>query len=131
MTPWPKDITIRRGDTKELYFRVRSRVWNAALNGGAGGYEAGPYRDLTGWTVLAQIRASKTSTTIEATFSVNLGNQATTPGGCLLRLTPVQTAALSISSGGYDVQLTDTNGDVWTYIEGTVTITGDYSRAGA
>lgn len=131
MTPWPKDIKIKRGDTKEIYFRVRTRVWNPALNGGAGGYEAGPYRNLTGWTVLAQIRATQDSATPLAEFDATLSDQVADTGGVLLKLSPADTAAIPSGTHGYDVQLTDANGDVWTYIEGEVEVSKDYSRAGA
>jgi hypothetical protein len=125
VTPWPKDITIKRGDTKEIYFRVRERVWDEVTST----YVAGAYRDLTGWSVLAQIRTDADAADPVAEFDVNLGDQVATPGGVLLKLTPAQTAALTISTGGYDVQLTDPGGDVYTYIEGSVTVKKDYSRA--
>jgi hypothetical protein len=130
MIPYPKDIKVRRGDTKRIFFRVRERVWNPALNGGAGGWEAGPYRDLTGWTVLAQIRETTESAEPTATFTTTLSNQTTTPGGVELKLAPAVTAAMTLpaAGGGWDVQLTDLAGDVHTYIEGKVTFEKDYSR---
>ena len=129
MKPLKKDIEIRRGDTFELFFRVRTRVWNPALNGGAGGYEPGPYRDLTGYTVTSQFRSSEDAADPALTFTCTLTNQTTTPGGVLVRATPAQTAALTIFAGGYDVQLATAGMvDAWTYIEGTVTVDKDWTR---
>ena len=130
MIPAPVNITIRRGDTKNIFFRVRERTWNPALNGGAGGYEAGPYRDLTGWSVLSQIRESKDAADPAATFAVTLSNQTTTPGGVTLKLTAAVTKDMVLppTGGVWDVQLTDAAGDVHTYIEGSVAFEKDVSR---
>lgn len=127
MIPWVKDIKVRRGDTKELFFRVRTRTWNEALQK----WEPGPYRDLTGWTALSQIRESLDSTIVAAEFTVTFSDQVNpdTVGGVLLKLTPVQTASLTIIKGVWDCQFTDLAGDVWTYVAGAVTVEKDVSRA--
>lgn len=130
MIPAPVDITIRRGDTKIVFFRVRERVWNPAANGGAGGYLPGAYRDLTGWTILSQIRETTESASPAATFTATLSDQVAVPGGVTLRLPPATTAGLTLPVGGgvWDVQLTDTVGDVHTYLAGAVTFEKDVSR---
>lgn len=124
------DIKIRRGDTKTIFFRVRERVWNSAANGGAGGYLPGPYRDLTGWTVLSQIRETTESAEPTATFAPTLSDQVAVPGGVTLKLAHTITATMTLPIGGgvWDVQLTDAAGDVHTYIAGAVTFEKDVSR---
>lgn len=126
MIPAPVDITLRRGDTKLIFFRVRQRTWDNAL----GKWVPGAYRDLTGWSVLSQIRVTADAPDPPlATFSVTLSNQATTPGGVTLRLAPAVTSALDLPEGGvWDVQLTDGAGDVFTYIAGAVSFEKDVSR---
>lgn len=133
MIPHVEDITIRFGDAKEIFFRVRERVWDPAANGGAGGWVAGDYRDLTGWTVLSQIRQTTEDATILLTFTPTLGDQSDLVNGrgaVLLKLTGVQTAGLArtLTSAVYDVQLTDAAGDPWTYIAGAVAFVKDTSR---
>jgi hypothetical protein len=126
--PTVHDIEIYRGDTFELFFRVRTRVWNPALNGGLGGYEPGPYRDLTGFTPKAQIRSSAGAADPPALeFVCSLSNQTTTPGGVLVRATPALTEALVIDAGVYDVQLSDGT-DKYTYIKGAVAVDPDVTR---
>lgn len=126
MKPWPHDLSIRRGDTKELFFRVRERVWDETTSA----YIPGAYRDLTGWTVLAQYRATEDANEVLAEFAATIMDQGVTPGGVLLRLTPAQTASLTILTGVWDCQLTDPAGDVYTYIAGKVAVDKDVSRSG-
>lgn len=128
MKPYQHDIEIYRGDTFELFFRVRTRVWNPALNGGAGGYEPGPYRDLTGFAGTSQVRSTADAVDPAALdFTVTIADQITTTGGVLVRATPALTAALVISAGVYDVQLADGT-DKFTYIKGGVTVDPDVTR---
>jgi hypothetical protein len=130
MEPFKKDITIKRGDTKEIFFRVRTKVWNETTSV----WEPGPYKDLTGFTVTSQVRTTKASTDPPLlTFAVTLGNQADLVNGrgaVLLKLTPVQTAsvATSIPTGVYDVQFTEPDTDAFTYLEGNVLFTEDVTR---
>jgi hypothetical protein len=124
MRPAVHNIEIYRGDTFEIFFRVRTKVFNEIDQE----WEPGPYKVLTGWTGLAQIRASADAVSIDATLTVTLSNQTTTPGGVLCRLTPTETAALSITAGVWDVQLTDGT-DTFTYITGSVAVVKDVARA--
>jgi hypothetical protein len=129
MQPAVKDITIRRGDTKELFFRVRTKVWNATTSA----WEPGPYKDLTGYTVAAQVRTAKDATSILLTFAVTLGNQADLTNGrgaVLLKIPGTDTAAVPLATvtGVYDVQFTEPDGDPFTYLEGNVLFTEDVTR---
>jgi hypothetical protein len=121
--PATHDIEVYRGDTYELFVRIRTRVYVEGV-----GWTPGPYKDLTGYTGTAQIRTTEDAADPPAaTFTVTIANQVTTLGGVLVRLTPAQTAALVISSGVWDMQLSDGT-DVWTYVKGNVTVSKDVSR---
>lgn len=130
MEPFVKNIKIRRGDTKEIFFRVRTKVWDAGLSE----FVPGPYKDLTGYTIEAQVRASKDDVgTPLLEFAVTLGNQADEAqgrGAVLLKLTPAETASvpLNIPSGVYDVQFAEPDADAFTYLEGGVTFDKDVTR---
>lgn len=129
MEPYPKDIKIKRGDTKEIFFRVRTKVWDNATSA----FVAGPYKDLTGYTITAQVRQTKAASTVLATFSVTIGNQADVDAGrgaVLLKLTPIETAAIptNITTGVYDVQFNEPDADAFTYLEGNILFTEDVTR---
>jgi hypothetical protein len=123
MQPAEHNITIYRGDNFELFVRLREKTWNAATNT----FIPGAYLDLTGQTGKAQLRQDEDSTTVAAEFTVDLGNQSTTPGSAYIRLTATQTAGLTITSGKYDLQFT-VGGETLTYLRGNVTITKDVTR---
>lgn len=132
MIPTTLDITIRFGDYKEIFFRVRDRVFNS----GTGQWETGNYRDLTGYTVLSQVRVLEDDAAPILTFTSTLGNQADPvngTGAVLLKLTGTQTAGVSrtTTKAKWDVQMTDLSGDPATYIAGDVTFVKDVSRVGA
>ena len=124
MIAYVHNIVVKRGDTKEIFFRVRTQVWNDTLSI----WQPGAYRDLTGWEVLAQIRSTEDSNTVVATFTATLADQVTTTGGVYLKLSPATTAALTVENGVWDCQLTSPSGDVYTYVEGTYTLDKDVSR---
>lgn len=116
--PGTHDLDIYKGDSFELFFRIRE----TDVNGDPAGYV-----NLTGRVPKAQIRASASSGTVLAEFTAALADQTTAPGGVLLTLTPAQTAALT--NGVWDVQLTTTaTGDTKTYLRGTVTVTDEVTR---
>jgi hypothetical protein len=122
--PAVKDITVKRGDTFELFARIRDKVWDA----GTSTYIPGPYKNLTGWTGLSQIRlTADTPDPVLATMSVVLGNQGTTPGSFFLRMTSTVTATLTVN-GVYDVQFTLPDASVQTYLGGAVTISKDVTK---
>lgn len=124
MRPVTRTIEVYQGDTFHFYFRIRKKVWDT----NAQQYVASDYLDLTGSTVLAQIRESAISGTVLATFTATLSNQTTTPGGILLALTPALTAALPATGGVWDVQVTNTASEVRTYINGVVNVYLQVSR---
>jgi len=130
MIPAEKNIVIRRGDTKEIFFRVRTKVWNS----GTSSWEPGPYKDLTGYTIESQVREAKSSVTVLLTFTIILGDQGDPVdgrGAVLMRIHGSLTAAVStaIAAGVFDVQFTEPDTDPYTYIEGTVEFTEDVTRA--
>ena len=123
MQPAEHNITIYRGDNFELFVRLREKTWNAATNT----FIPGAYIDLTGQTGKAQLRENEDATAVIAEFDVQLGNQSTTPGSAYVRLTPAQTAGITVTSGKYDLQFT-VGGETLTYLRGNVTITKDVTR---
>lgn len=127
MIPYPKNITIRFGDAKEIFFRVRERVWSGTE------WVAGDYRDLTGWTILSQVRATTEDPIPLLEFTATLGDQTDLVNGIgsvYLKLTGAETAGVTrtITTGKWDVELTDDLGDPYTYVAGDVTFTKDVSR---
>lgn len=131
MKPYAKDFEHVRGDYFEYFFRIRGRVWNPALNGGAGGWEAGSYRDLTDWTGIFQVRADlQIATPVMASGVVSFTDQVAVPGGVWLIMEAVESINLAISTTNkYDVQLTDELGKPRTYLSGNFITSGDVSRA--
>jgi hypothetical protein len=128
MIPYSKNITIRFGDSKRLFFRIRERVWNAETEI----WEPGAYRDLTGYTVLSQVRETTEADTVLMTFTPTIGDQNDPDqlGSVWLDLTPEQTASVdrTLKKADWDVQLTTPAGDVDTYVAGKVAFTKDTSR---
>lgn len=118
MKPAAKDISIYRGDSYSLFFRVRKRTNEAP----------GDYIDLTGTTPKAQIRANEAAAEVLAEFAASLGDQVNFPGSVLLTLTPTQTAALPLSGGKWDVQIAFSATDVRTYLKGAVTVEDQVTR---
>lgn len=119
------DIEFKRGDDYELFGRVRTMVWDA----GQSKLVPGPYRDITGWSGLAQVRTSEDATTTMFAFTVALGNQETVPGSFYVRAVPNDTKNLTVLVGVWDLQWTTDTGKVYTYVEGKVTLDKDTSRA--
>lgn len=132
MTPISKNVTIRFGDHHRIFFRVREREWDELQ----GKYVPGPYRDLTGYTILSQIRTTADDATTLAQYAPTLGNQADLElgrGAVWLDLTATETGALRDldprpKEAVYDVQLTTPASEVYTYVEGKVVFVQDVSR---
>lgn len=120
MTPYPKSVTVKQGDTYELGFRVRERVFNVLT----GLWEPGPYRDLTGWTVRAQVKDEYTDEVAAMVFTGVILDQVATPGGVFLKLPGTQTHLVDISpetsswEGVWDVVMIQPDADEFTYIAG-------------
>lgn len=120
-TPAKQDIKIRRGDSWDLFFRVKGRSALGDL----------VYLDLTGCTPKAQIRATSESATVLQEITCTLTDQNTLPGGVLLRLEDSDTSDLAATtSAKWDVEIKwpGVNGDRKTVLEGTVTVTTDITR---
>jgi hypothetical protein len=117
--PANKNISIYKGDTYILTFRLRTRDQYG---------NPSSYVDLTGCEGKAQIRKTEADAAIVAEFEVTLANQSTEPGKVTLKLTPEQTAVAALDSGVWDVQITFPDGEVRTYLRGSVTAIKEVTR---
>lgn len=119
-------IKFVRGDSYSLFGRIRTKVWDE----GSQEYVPGPYRDLTGWTGLAQVRTNLASSTVLFSFDVILGNQTTTPGSFFIEAQPADTENLADNqlTGVWDLEWTSPTGEVITPIGGAVQLEGDVTR---
>lgn len=124
MLPAQCDIILYRGDDFEMMLRLRTGSWDPSQ----AKYVPGPYIDLTGWTGLAQIRATEDAAAVLAEFTVEVLNQATTKGGVRLLLDDADTQVLAAAAAVWDMQFTDTTGDVTTYLKGKVSLSKDVTR---
>jgi hypothetical protein len=106
--PTQKNLTLYQGDNFQLLFRLKD--------------DDGVYLDLTGCTPKSQVKDSVGGTLI-VEFVADLADQTTTPGGVLLSLD--HTAATGVANGVWDFQVTYPDGSVYTYLYGTVTVTGE------
>lgn len=120
------DIDIYRGDTTDITLRFRTRVFNGAQ----GGYTAGDYINLTGYTIRAQVRQLAGSEVILAEFTCYLSDQsnAATVGGVVATLTSAQTTTLPIGTSYWDLQLTAPDGTVKTFVAGATNVIADVTR---
>lgn len=119
-TPATQNITIKRGDSFDLFFRVKGKNNLGDL----------VYLDLTDCTPKAQIRSS--SDQLIGEFTATIANQTTLTGGALLRLEDSVTSSFAATtSAKWDAEIKwpGVNGDRKTVLEGTVTITIDYTHA--
>ena len=125
MQPAQCDIRLYRGDYFEMTLRLREGTFNGAS------YTPGAYLDLTDWVPKAEIRATVDTTgSPMASFSSEVLDQTApgTKGGVHLFLPAATSALLTASTAVWDVQLTDKQSRVYTYLRGTVTITKDVTR---
>jgi hypothetical protein len=114
--PGTYNLTIYQGAT----FR-QSIIWRNA--------DSTPI-DLTGYTARMQIRKSVRATTTEADMTTeNSGIVISALTGEIeLNLTAVQTAAIDIQDGVYDLELIDADGTVTRLMEGSVTVSPEVTR---
>lgn len=120
----PKPVTlpleIYEGDTFRYPFRIRE------LPAGSG-----PYVDLTGHTVKAQLRSSSGTLVMELTCTVD-PDQTTNRGKVTLSLTKVQTTGLKAAAGAApacDVEITNPATERRTYISfAPITITAEVTK---
>jgi hypothetical protein len=124
MQPAVHDITIYRGDSYELFVRLREKVWDAETST----FIPGSYISLASMTGKAQLRATADDASVAVEFTVTTGNQTTTPGSAYMRLTAAQTGGLTLTEGVYDLQFTDASTNVQTYLKGAVEIVKDVTR---
>jgi hypothetical protein len=124
MKPATQDLYIYRGDFFEFFFRVRTRVFDL----GTSKWIAGDYRDLTGWTGTAQVRATADASTILGSFLATVVDQTVTLGGVYVTMEAGDTASLPVGTAKWDCQLIDVAGKPRTYLAGDVVIAGDVTR---
>lgn len=122
MIPATQDIKLTRGDNFSIYLRIKRK-------------SDGAYIDITGYAFLAQIRPDPDSDTILATMTVTISDQTAFKGGVLLSLDKTITAGLTFTGperekviGVWDLQITNTNGEASTYLDGSVTLRKDVSK---
>ena len=125
MIPATYDIEVYQGDDYDLPLRIRE----TNPDGSAAGY-----KDLTGYTVTAQIRSAASASTILATFTTTIADQNDATNGLglvTLSLDHDTTAGLAATTAApavWDVQLVDPAGKVKTYLRGGVTIDAQVTR---
>lgn len=122
MIPAQHNITIRRGDTFRLFFRLREKQPDGS---------PGDYPDLTGWgDGLAQVREGIDGTVI-FTMTVTKANQVSYPGGILLSIADDTTKDdfpdPMPSSPVWDFEIVNSLGETDTYLAGDVTLVKDVS----
>ena len=82
--------------------------------------------NLTGFTAIAQIRKSPSSST-STSFTVAFASDRTT-GQLTISLTDTQTTALEAGRYNYDVLITDSSGTKTRVVEGIATVNPSVSR---
>lgn len=84
---------------------------------------------LNGWTVHAQIRASKGSPDVLHEWQTATGNAETSDNKVTLRVSATESSAWTWRTGVYDVELTDPDsGRVARIAEGVVTVSAEVTR---
>lgn len=127
MIPTRLNITIRRGDTFRLFFRMRKKNPDGT---------PGDYVNLDTWGAgLAQVRTDYDAP-VMFSMTVTKSNQTLYPGGVLLTIDDDVTAAADFTPemvdkkfrGVWDFEISNDLGETDTYIEGDVTFKLDVSR---
>lgn len=112
--PATSKLTLYRGDT---------RIWTDVFSDGTNPV------DLTGHTFLAEIRADRNRGEVVATIAV----EVTDPTGGVVRRTLTATEADKLGNDGerlyWDMQSTDADGVVRTWLAGPVVVKGDAANA--
>jgi hypothetical protein len=116
--PAEKDLKSTKGDSIDLFFRVKARDVNGAM----------VYRNITGAIVTSQVRLAAEATSVQFAFTCTLADQTTTPGGVLIHASPTQTTGVVGDSSVYDVQIAFTAEDVRTVLAGTITWIPEVTR---
>lgn len=123
-----KAYTITVTDADNFTLGVNTSAYNAYVSGGKA--DNGTPFDLTGYTARMQVRATiaAASALIDLTSpsgGIVLGGTA---GTIAITITAAQTAALTISSGFYDLELIDAGGAVRRLLSGVVTVSKEVTR---
>ena len=106
-----RDITIYKGDSYTHQINIKNSA-NTAIN-------------ITGRTYISQVRKSKASNTVIASFTTAITNAAN--GVLTMSMTGSETS--NINTGIYYYDLQETNGStITTLMGGKVTVTGEVSR---
>ncbi len=114
--PVGKNISIYQGDSFELAFTLYEKLPDGSQ---------GDAIDLTGATVTSEIRATVDAASPLVAFT---GTHNSTGGKVTLVLSALQTTGLPATGGVWDVQVEYPNGDVKTYLAGTVSVTKEVTR---
>lgn len=89
--------------------------------------EDGSAKDLTGYSARAQMRTSKTSTSIAATFACSIANPSS--GTVTLSLTNATSSAVTAGTYVYDLEIfTANNASVTRLLQGSVDLTQEVTR---
>jgi hypothetical protein len=110
--PGSYDLAMYQGDTFALRVTLRDKATGAPL-------------DLTGYEPLSQIRAKPHDDTPLAAFDATVDGPA---GVIRLDLPAARAAALAPGRQVWDLQTTDPDGNVRTWLAGKATVTGQVSR---
>lgn len=110
------NFTIEQGVTT-----AKSFVWKDSN---------GDVIDLTGYTARMQIREAFTSSSTILSATNQNGQLVITAnqGKVTLTLTATETAALTFTTGVYDLELVSASGTVTRLVEGTVTLSKEVTR---
>lgn len=85
-------------------------------------------KDLSGWTVKAQIRATVESGTVLHEWSTATGNATVTEFRVAIFLAPGASSAWTWVRGVYDVELTSPEGAVYRIAEGAIYVSRQVTR---
>jgi hypothetical protein len=112
--PLTYNITLYRGDD-----------WSQVFTFATGTSLSSTPIDLTGSTIVADIRSSENSGTVLATFTIS--NRLDSAGTFTMSLpdattTTLGNGTLASGPGVFDIQVTSPGGLVTTYIKGTITM---------
>lgn len=83
--------------------------------------------DLTGATILSQFRTKEVTGVIQQTFSIGSGITVTNATGGVFK---IDSFILDWNTGTffYDIQITFSNGDIRTYVKGTLNVIQDVTN---
>jgi predicted phosphoribosyltransferase len=109
--PAKQNLSMTRGDTETVVVTMKDSTGIAI--------------DITGRTYRAQIRTTKDSSTIDASFSCSISNAAA--GEVTCTILPITTATLTVGTHYWDFEETS-DGVVSTILAGSVNVLADVTR---